>query len=207
MQELNLPTGIYPAKQSEWKTLADVTAKAFARDPVNTWIFGKERAIASCFRVLAREIYSCYGHCHFAGLPGDPPKGATMWLHSDQTPRLSRRAQLALGIGVYRHGKKGALDRATTAGEIMEKHHPREPHMYLFTIGVLPSARGTGLGHALLAPMLDACDRKGLPCYLENSNPDNFGFYSSHGFEHMDQFAAGDGGPPLQAMWRRSSLT
>ena len=52
--------------------------------------------------------------------------------------------------------------------------------------------------------MLEACDRSGMACYLENSNPNNFGFYSAHGFEHMEYFEAGDGGPPLQAMWREA---
>lgn len=125
-----------------------------------------------------------------------------MWAHSEADQSLSSLAQLALGLGLRRHGTPGTLARAMKAGEIMEKHHPKEPHMYLFTIGVVPAARGKGLGHALLTPMLKACDREGVPCYLENSNPANFGFYSAHGFEHMKHFAAGEGGPPLQAMWR-----
>ncbi len=203
MLNIELPENVYPVAPSNWKRLADITARAFAEDPVNQWIFGRERAIASCFRVLAREIYTKHGMCHFVGKPGSPPQGATMWIHSDNTPALSTLAQLALALGIGRHGKKGALKRALIAGEIMEKKHPKSPHLYLFTIGVIPSARGTGLGHSLLAPVLQACDRAGLPCYLENSNPENFGFYSAHGFAHMEHFAAGEGGPPLQAMWRQ----
>ena len=197
MLNIQLPDGIRAAKQNEWRKLADLTAKAFAEDPVNRWIFGNERAIASCFRVLARELYIKHGICHLAG-----DTGAAMWAHSEAMKPLSKLAELSLGLGLARHGSHGALKRAVGAGEIMEANHPKPPHLYLFTIGVVPSARGTGQGHALLAPVLDACDRAGLPCYLENSNPDNFGFYSAHSFEHMKHFEAGDGGPPLQAMWR-----
>ena len=194
-----------PAPEKSWRRLADITANAFANDPVNRWIFGNERAIASCFRVLAREIYAKRGICHFAYDTRGVPVGATMWAMSDTNQSLSTIAQLSLALGVSRHGSSGALRRAQTAGEIMNKHHPKTPHLYLFTIGVVPSGRGKGFGHALLHPVLSACDAAGLPCYLENSNPANFGFYGAHGFEHVEHFAAGDGGPPLQAMWRSAS--
>lgn len=36
-----------------------------------------------------------------------------------------------------------------------------------------------------------------------HENPDNTGFYISHGFEHMKHFYAGEGAPPLEAMWRK----
>ena len=204
MLNIDLPETVTPVPQSDWKALADITAKAFAEDPVNKWIFGQERAIASCFRVLAREIYARRGICHFVRDETGTPVGATMWAHSDADQSLSPLAQLALGLGLRRHGTPGTLARAMKAGEIMNAHHPKAAHLYLFTIGVIPAARGKRLGHALLAPVLEACDRAGLPCYLENSNPANFGFYSAHGFEHMEHFDAGETSPPLQAMWRKA---
>ena len=75
-------------------------------------------------------------------------------------------------------------------------------HLYLFTIGTRKAARGKGLGKTILRPMLDAADRAGLPCYLENSNPANSGFYMSHGFERMKLFEVGEGSPQMEAMWR-----
>ena len=185
------------ATPSDWRDVADITAEAFAEDPVNTWVFGEFKAIRSCFRVLSRDLYSRRGMCHL--IPG---KGATMWAHSDEMGSLSPLSMLKLAIGTLRFGASGSVQRAIKAGEIMEQHHPKERHLYLFTIGVTPSARGQGLGHTLLQPVLDACDREGLPVYLENSNPENFGFYSAHGFEHVEHFLPGEGGPPLQAMWR-----
>lgn len=194
---ITLPDGINTAEQRDWRKLADITASAFSEDPVNKWIFGDEPAIRACFRVLAKHIYSRHGICHLSG-----DHGAAMWIASDQIKGLSLPAQLSLALGLARHGTKGSLKRAIRAGEIMDENHPTTPHMYLFTIGITKAARGSGKGHALITPMLEACDKAGIPCYLENSNPDNFGFYSAHGFEHMKHFNAGEGGPPLQAMWR-----
>src|SRR5690606_12687996 len=99
-------------------------------------------------------------------------------------------------------GTKGAAMRGRTAAETMEREHPKTPHLYLFTVGTRKAARGKGLGKTLMAPVLEAADRKGLPCYLENSNPANTGFYRSRGFERMKLFEPGPGGPPLEAMWR-----
>ena len=69
---------------------------------------------------------------------------------------------------------------------------------------ILITGGGTGLGKAILRPMLNAADREGLPCYLENTNPANSGFYMSHGFERMEVFELGDGSPPMEAMWREA---
>ena len=197
MLDVVLPEGVRIAGPKDWQLLGDITAEAFAEDPVNRWIFDSPKALRACFRVFARDVYAKRGMCHLAG-----EHGAAMWAHSDVSGDLSGLASLALALGVSRHGGRGALARAIEAGKRMEKAHPKAAHMYLFTIGVTKPARGTGQGHALISPVLEACDRTGLACYLENSNPENFGFYSAHGFEHMEHFAAGEGGPPLQAMWR-----
>ncbi|NMW31885.1 GNAT family N-acetyltransferase [Altererythrobacter sp. RZ02] len=180
--------------------MADITADAFRDDPVNRWLFGNSRSIASAFRVLARDIYSKRGFCHMAGT-----EGATMWFDhrvAGANDDLTALAQLHLAIGQFRHGTAGSLGRAIRAGELMAQHHPAEPHLYLFTIGTRPSARGSGLGKALLAPVLEACDRDGTACYLENSNPVNHSYYAMHGFETRGSFACGEGGPPLEPMWR-----
>ena len=204
MLEINSHTRLHQAGPADWKQLADITAEAFSEDPVNRWIFQTPKAIRSCFRVLAREIYAKHGLCHFVHGPGGAPVGAAMWAAHDAPTGISKLAEFSLALGLARHAGKGTLARAVTAGEIMAKHHPHAPHLYLFTIGVVPTARGTGQGHALLAPVLEACDKAGQACYLENSNPANFGFYAAHGFEHMEYFAAGEAGPPLQAMWREA---
>ncbi len=197
MIEVDLPEGLYRQGPRDWKYIADLTAVAFAEDPVAGWVFGAPRAIQSAFRLLAREVYTRRGFCYTVG-----GEGAAMWIGPEQAGDLSTLAQVQLAIGLHRFGTAGALKRAMAASEAMAAHHPAEPHMYLFTIGVLPSGRGRGHGHALLRPMLEACDRSRTPAYLENSNPKNHGFYAAHGFERREIFHPGDGAPPLEAMWR-----
>ena len=195
--QVELSGDVRAATPADWRQLGDITAESFADDPVNKWIFGNSRAIKSAFTVLARDIYTKRGQCYLAG-----DGGAAMWCTSDMDRSLSTLPLLSLAAGVMRWGAKGAVKRAITAGEVMDANHPHEPHMYLFTIGTRKAARGQGLGKKLIRPVLDAADRTALPCYLENSNPANTGFYMSHGFERLKLFELGPGSPPMEAMWR-----
>jgi GNAT superfamily N-acetyltransferase len=67
------------------------------------------------------------------------------------------------------------------------KVHPREPHWYLFAVGVVPEATGQGRGSALLEPVLARCDADGVPAYLEASTADNARLYARLGFEPLDE--------------------
>lgn len=197
MLEIHLPEDIQAAGPADWRQLGDITGEAFAEDPVNLWIFGKQAALAPIFGQLAKHLYLPDGVCHIAG-----DAAAAMWIHSDNRRELGPLATMGLVWTLMRKGSEGAAKRALGAGEAMAREHPKEPHLYLFTVGTRKAARGTGLGKRMMAPMLGAADRAGLPCYLENSNPANTGFYMSHGFERMKLFEPGPGAPPLEAMWR-----
>jgi GNAT superfamily N-acetyltransferase len=93
------------------------------------------------------------------------------------------------------------LRRAIGAQRAVERHHPREPHWYLDYIAVAPGGQGRGAGSALLAPMLERCDREGVPAYLESSKERNLAFYARHGFRVAREIELPDG-PPIWLMWR-----
>jgi ribosomal protein S18 acetylase RimI-like enzyme len=83
----------------------------------------------------------------------------------------------------------------------LERHHPRADHYYLPYIGVAPTAQGHGLGTALLRPILDRCDRDGVPAYLEASNPRCARLYERLGFPTTATIRPLRA-PPIQLMWR-----
>lgn len=195
--DISLPEGTLAASPDDWRQVGGIIAEAFSEDPVNLWIFGNAAPMPTVFRSLAKSVYLPRGFCHLSG-----DAGATMWSHSSADRELSLIPTLALVASVIGKGSKGAVKRALGASNIMQKEHPKTPHLYLFAIGTRKAARGKGLGKALMAPVLAAADRDRLPCYLENSNPANTGFYRSREFERMKLFEAGPGGPPLEAMWR-----
>jgi len=79
---------------------------------------------------------------------------------------------------------------------------PREPHWYLFAIGVDPARRGTGVASALLWSRLDQCDHDGLSAYSEATKATSVPLYKHFGFEPTGNPDLPDGAPALTAMWR-----
>ncbi|MCA8898510.1 MAG: GNAT family N-acetyltransferase [Hyphomonas sp.] len=197
MLEIELPEGLRRAGVADWKQVGDITGEAFETDPVNLWIFGNTGPLRRTFSVLAQEIYLKHGICHLAG-----DGGATMWIESQNQKELGLWPVLRLLPTLLLKGSSGALQRALKAADVMQENHPTDPHLYLFTIGTRKANRGKGLGKLMMRPMTAAADRADLPCYLENSNPMNTGFYNSNGFERMKLFEVGPGAPPMEAMWR-----
>jgi GNAT superfamily N-acetyltransferase len=86
--------------------------------------------------------------------------------------------------------------------QLFDDHHPHGSYWYLQFMGVTPGWQGQGIGSALVAPMLERCDREGVRGYLDATSERNKRLYERHGFEAKDPFAA-PGGPPLWPMWRQ----
>ena len=80
---------------------------------------------------------------------------------------------------------KEAFARSHPLRDLLSELHARdmkEPHWYLPTLGVEPARQGTGVGSALLQPVLARADEEKLPCYLDTVQPRNVAFYQRHGF-------------------------
>ena len=186
------------AAPSDGERIGAITAAAFARDPVNLWLFRNFAGIRALFDAQAQRIYVPRG---FAYRLGDDT-GACMWALPEDDVRTRTADRLAIAWAILSRSGPGAVRRALATGAAMERHHPRFPHAYLFSIGVKPAHQGKGLGRVLIAPVLEACDRHGLPAYLENSNPANTVFYRSCGFEPQAEFRPRPDAPPMLAMLR-----
>lgn len=192
-----LPAGIRRAGRVDVPRMARILADAFSADPFNLWLIGRPRLIETAFRILIDEFYADRGQLFLA-----EDGGAAVWIDGEARSDFGLRAQLRWTLAMLMAGRPQAISRGAAAGTMMERAHPTQPHLYLFLIGTTQSARGSGLGKALMAPMLAACDRDGLPCYLESSDPANLGFYRAHGFDVTGELRASETAPPLIPMWR-----
>ena len=94
------------------------------------------------------------------------------------------------------------VPRALRAQAKLESGHPEEPHYYLPFVGVDPDWQGRGLGAAVMAPILERCDRERVPAYLDATTPRNRALYERHGFTVTEEFTLGGDSPPLWRMWR-----
>src|SRR5205823_3406161 len=88
--------------------------------------------------------------------------GAALWTLPH---RWEMSAREVLGLGAIFPALGWRLPRVLRGLSLIEKQHARAPHFYLPTLGTDPSRQGEGIGSALMAPMLEACDREGLGAY------------------------------------------
>jgi GNAT superfamily N-acetyltransferase len=89
-----------------------------------------------------------------------------------------------------------------------EAAHPRgTPHAYLGLLATHPDYRGRGIGQQLLAANLVDWDARGVPSYLESTNPANLHRYRRAGFEPAGTFDAVLDDAVITTMWREAKAS
>lgn len=192
-----------PATAADVKPLAAVMARAFYDDPPFKWMLPnpKTRLKQSrrFFAALARGEALARGGVDIVFVDTEVA-GAAIW----RPPGHWETEHLRTALSIVR--AFGRRTRAAAAlAQAIARAHPRDPHWYLFAIGVDPACQGTGVASALLRSRLDQCDHDGLPAYLEASKAASVPLYQHFGFEPTGNPALPDGAPPLTAMWRAAA--
>jgi len=183
---------IRQATRADVPALAVTLAEAFADDPVWNWMLPAFERKRRLFAVLLRHAVP-KGHVYTVeGLDA-----VTIWSPPGEW-KLPASAMLRQALPMIYAAGSGLPRLLGRLGEI-EKLHEVVPqkHWYLDFIGTSHSARGKGLGSALLEDGFS----HGLPVYLESSNPRNLGFYKRHGFQVTAEPAM-KAGPPQWTLWR-----
>jgi GNAT superfamily N-acetyltransferase len=187
------------AGDGDIRPLARVLARAFADDPVMTWLFG-DRPTPRLRRL--RRYFASEARRHRRDgrvLVSDAGEGAAFWDPPGRW-RLSWR-DIVRTAPVMLTAVGPRLPRAIGALDLIERAHPREHHWYLAVLGTDPPHQGKGIGAALVDPVLAGCDREGLGAYLESSKEQNIPYYQRFGFAVTGQIDL-PGGPPVWPMWR-----
>ncbi|NJM07095.1 GNAT family N-acetyltransferase [Candidatus Gracilibacteria bacterium] len=157
---------------------ATVTARAFADDPMFTYIFpNAERRLAPLGRFMRAALR--YGVLYGEVTTTSDNAGTVLWLtpgQTDITPvRMLRSGMAALPMTIGLPAFRRFLT-VVGYGEQVHSATVREPHWYLLNLAVDPSRWRQGIGSALIAPVLARADQNQQSCYLETNNPDNLPF-------------------------------
>lgn len=182
--------------------VASVLADAFYDDPVVRWWMREDSGFPAALNrvqtfLASEDIPKKHVFVSPDGRaaaqwqpPGPPDPPMSLWQQITLLPQL-----------VQNSGLRKAR-RILKLIEMMETGHPKEPHFYLFFLGVRRDSQGAGLGSTLLAACLERVDAAGMPAYLENSNPKNTRLYERYGFVVRGEGRAMPGAPVMQFMWR-----
>ena len=177
-------------------------AEAFSRDPVFLDRLSPRqdglRVLAGLFAFELEYEYIAHGRVDVA-VDGGAPLGAILMLPPDAAPVCGpvHRARLmrALGRSFWR------LWRSEAA---VQKARPVFPHWYLGYIAVTETARGRGLGSALLDRAVENAGEEAV--YLESTTAASQALYERKGFVPLGAVPR-LGRRPEVGMWRPGVVT
>ncbi|WP_338700344.1 GNAT family N-acetyltransferase [Streptomyces sp. Q6] len=217
------------AEQSDRDLVVRLLDDAFMDDPVSGWVFpGEEyrRARHAGLMGVFTDATLADGYIDLV----DDSAAVALWMempdepHQAHEPHDSHEAnasdevdgspesaelaalaekELAEQAAAVRAAVDPDNERVEQIARLTAGIHPvGRAHVYLWMIGVVPGRQGEGLGTALMAPVLERCDREGLPVYLEASNPRSRALYERLGFVCTGTALDLPDGPTLWPMWR-----
>lgn len=193
-------TGVRKAGAADRDAVVSALAAAFEDDPVFAWIFpdlARRALLNRSFFELTVDVLAPHDD---AWTSGDGVSGAALWVPYGRPALSEDDGERFAGALAELAGPDAGRMLETVA--LLDEHHPAGPHEYLWFLGVVPQAQGTGIGSALMAPVLERADRAGVPAYLEATSARSKTLYERHGFVATAPIAVA-GGPSLWPMWRR----
>ena len=190
--------GIRRATPDDAAAMSRTLASAFRDDPVFGWCMPdahtRDRHLAPWFRVVVDALLE-----HEETYCTEDAAGAALWVPAGVAP-LTEEQEADLGAVTSDIGE-AELARIAALTGVMEAHHPHDPHLYLWFVGVHASRQGQGWGGRLLESRLTRADEQAVPSYLEATSERNRTLYARHGFEVIGELSV-DGSPPMWQMWR-----
>jgi GNAT superfamily N-acetyltransferase len=194
---------VRPAQAADVRPLAAVLARAFYDDPPFAWMLPNpadrlgrlDRLFATIVRAEALGLGGVEVAC-----AGGRILGGTIWLPPGHwQPGTGAQLRALPGFAWALGRRLGAGSALVSA---LARAHPREPHWYLYVIGVDPSRQGSGVAGPLLRTRLRRSDEGGQPAYLESSKPANVPLYEHFGFQVTGTPTLPGSAPVITAMWR-----
>lgn len=176
-------------------------ARAFDDDPLLNWMAAQDdhrtRRIGDAMNISLQHLSMPHGEVYTT----DGIHGGALWAPPGKW-KMGLLQQLMLVPAMAKVTTWKRMWPVMGGINAIEKKHPQEPHFYLFVLGTDTAHQGRGVGTQLLAPVLERCDREGIPAYLESSKEKNLPLYERNGFKVTGVFQVPNGGPPIWFMWR-----
>jgi GNAT superfamily N-acetyltransferase len=173
--------------------------RAFYDDPMLVYMFpeprSRTRALRRFFALQLRQTPKGRGRAYTS----EGCRSTAIWIPPRTGPPGMRDVIAQIPKLLVLGRRAGA---ALELVQIVESRHPKTPHYYLGGLGTDPAWQKRGLGSAVLAPVLEICDRDGVPAYLESSKESNIAFYERQRFELIDEVSVPGSSVRLWLMWR-----
>jgi GNAT superfamily N-acetyltransferase len=189
------------SEKADRNALVPAMARAFDDDPIANWACkqdGKRQERIQRFMAVALDKLTFpFGETYTTS----DIQGGAFWTPPGKW-KLGMVQQLGLLPDMIRCAGLSRIPKIMSGLTGIEKKHPHEPHYYLLALGVEPEMQGRSIGTQLMRPILERCDRDGVPAYLESSKEINVPLYERNGFKVTEEYVVSGGGPKIWLMWR-----
>ncbi len=145
-----------------------------------------EARLAPVTRVLGGFVSAALRHHEATGVWVDGRLAGAMLVQAPGQYPTHLAAKTRQAVGVARTGP-AAIVRFLLIDHYIARAHVKEPHHYLFILGIDPDMQGRGLGKALLGALAAQADARGLPSYLETDKETSVRLYASAGYEVLTE--------------------
>jgi GNAT superfamily N-acetyltransferase len=187
------------AGEGDRELVVGLLDSAFQDDPVSRWVFpgdGHRRTVHPRLMAAFTDIVLAEGRIDVT----EDGTACALWL---PMPEGEDGEEGDDGPAELRAEIDPENERVELIGRLTAEIHPTgRAHEYLWMIGVAPGHQGQGLGTALIASVLDRCDRDGLAAYLEASSARSRALYERLGFAPAGPALDLPDGPQMWPMWR-----
>jgi GNAT superfamily N-acetyltransferase len=167
------------------KKAAEVVAAAFFDYPMFTFYFPDPKRRAKSLAWYLGNVLKCalrYGEVctnpEISGVIFTLPPGHTRLTQNEYAQTGFLLTPFVMGLRNFIRSQ----DCEAFVGDTHERIMQNRPHYYLWGLAVDPRVKGTGIGTALLEPLLSKADREGKPVYLETHDEKNVAYYKKRGF-------------------------
>ncbi|MDD9378821.1 GNAT family N-acetyltransferase [Streptomyces sp. ZAF1911] len=193
---------IRQAGPSDRDAVARLLDEAFRTDPVSSWVFPDPEhraAVHGKFLGVFVDVALAEGRIDYA-VDGS---AAALWLRIPAADPEGEHVEDEIPAKM-RAVADPDNERCELVGRLTGAVHPMaEEHEYLLMIAVAPGRQGEGLGTELIRPVLERCDREGVPAYLEASSERSKGLYERLGWQFTGEAVRLPDGPLMWPMWRK----
>lgn len=193
---------IRQAGPSDRDAVTRLLDEAFRTDPVSSWVFPDPEhraAVHGKFLGVFVDVALAEGRIDYA-VDGS---AAALWLRIPAADPEDEHVEDEIPAKM-RAVADPDNERCELVGRLTGAVHPTaEEHEYLLMIAVAPGRQGEGLGTELIRPVLERCDREGVPAYLEASSERSKGLYERLGWQFTGEAVQLPDGPLMWPMWRK----
>ncbi|MFI5760243.1 GNAT family N-acetyltransferase [Streptomyces sp. NPDC051563] len=193
---------IRQAGPSDRDAVARLLDEAFRSDPVSSWVFPDPEhraAVHGKFLGVFVDVALAEGRIDYAA----DGSAAALWLRIPAADPEAEPVEDEIPARM-RAVADPDNERCELVGLLTGEVHPTaEEHEYLLMIAVAPGRQGEGLGTELIRPVLERCDREGVPAYLEASSERSKALYERLGWQFTGEAVRLPDGPLMWPMWRK----